>query len=381
MNMVFLQKTIFSKHACAQSIWVKCLLVLPMFFWIGAAAAQDNPPSVIEEAGQAFQAGDVAKAVKLLQGAANTGNPEAAHTLGHLYEQGNGVAVDLPQALRLYLIAAEKNPFDAEAGYHVGSMYKDGKGSAVDRSKAIRYLTASADLGFPQAMETMVVMLISSELAAENDLAIKYLGQLTAQGSQTAKKIYSQQVSLRALARPNRSNNAAYREYLRSAADQGEASAQRALGEQLSNRSEYDEAIRYFEMAAAQGLDVRKQLAVARSDLAITKENPDPDFSRSYMFCFLEPYKNSLSSYADPAKKIGRVSLSDEAKFSSVFIPDHGSMGQHLLEFRMFVKSNFLDKAECVQPTTQAKAEARLKTAIANVKKSGLKVARVRWPD
>ncbi len=379
--MVFLQKTIFSKHACAQSIWVKCLLVLPMFFWIGAAASQDSPPSVIEEAGQAFQAGDVAKAVKLLQGAANTGNPEAAHTLGHLYEQGNGVAVDLPQALRLYLIAAEKNPFDAEAGYHVGSMYKDGKGSAVDRSKAIRYLTASADLGFPQAMETMVVMLISSDSAAESDLAIKYLGQLTTQGNQSAKKIYSQQVSLRALARPNRSNNAAYREFLRSAADQGEASAQRELGKQLYSRLEFDEAIRYFEMAAAQGLDVRKQLADARSDLAITKAYPDPDFSKSYMFCFLEPDKHGLSSYADPSKKIGNAALANEVKISSMFIPDHGNWGEHVRQFRVFVNSNFIDDSDCSLPTTQAIAESKLKAAIAIAKKSGLKVTRVKWPD
>ena len=372
MNMVFLQKTIFRKYAGALSTWVKCFLVVIMFFWIGGAAAQDNQPSVIEEAGLAFQAGDVAKAVKLLQGAANTGNAEAAHTLGHLYEHGKGVAVDLPQALRLYLVAAGSNPFDAEASYHVGSMYKDGKGSAADRSKAIRYLTASADLGFPQAMEMMVVMLISSKLTAESDLAIKYLGQLTAQGNQSAKKIYSQQVSMRALARPNRSNNAAYREYLRSAADQGEASAQRALGEQLYNRSEFDEAIRYFELARAQGVDVSKQLAVARSDLAITKAHPVPDFSKSYMFCFLEPYKNSsLGSYAD----------SNEAKFSSVFIPDHGNWGEHLRQFRMFVNSNFLDAPDCIKPTNQATAEAGLKAAIASAKKSGLKVTRVKWPD
>ena len=379
--MVFLQKTIFRKYAGAQSIGVKCLLIAITFFWLGCAAAQDNQPSVIEEAGLAFQAGDVAKAVKLLQGAANTGNAEAAHTLGHLYEQGKGVAVDLPQALRLYLIAAASNPFDAEASYHVGSMYKDGKGSAADRSKAIRYLTASADLGFPQAMETMVVMLISSELAAESDQAMKYLGQLSAQGSQTAKKIYSQQVSLRALARPNRSNNAVYREFLRSAADQGEASAQRALGEQLYLRLEFDEAIRYFEMAAAQGLDVRKQLADARSDLAITKAYPDPNFSRSYMFCFLEPDKQGLSSYADPSKKIENAALVDEVKISSMFIPDHGNWGEHVRQFRVFVNSNFIDEADCIQPTNQATAEAGLKATIASAKKSGLKVTRVKWPD
>ena len=379
--MVFLQKTSFRKYACAQSIWVKYLLVVTMFFWVGGAAAQDSPPSVIEEAGQAFQAGDVAKAVKLLQGAANTGNAEAAHTLGHLYEKGNGVAVDLPQALRLYLIATASNPFDAEASYHVGSMYKDGKGSAVDRSKAIRFLTASADLGFPQAMETMVVMLISSESAAESDLAIKYLGQLTAQGNQSAKKIYSQQVSMRALARPNRSNNAAYREYLRLAAAQGEASAQRALGEQLYNRLEIDEAIRYFEMARAQGVDVSKQLADARSDRAILKAKPVPDFSKSFMFCLLEPAEVSLSSYADPAKKIGNAALVDEVKISSMFIPDHGNWGLHRHQFGMFVSASMTDDSDCSLPTTQAKAEAQLKAAIAIAKKSGLKVTRVKWPD
>lgn len=379
--MVFLLKTSFRKYDNAQSKWGMCLLAATMFFCVGGVAAQDNPPSVMEEAGQAFQAGDVTKAVKLLQGAANTGNAEAAHTLGHLYEQGNGVGVDLPQALRLYLIASERNPFDAEASYHVGSMYKNGKGTAVDRSKAIRYLTASADLGFPQAMEAMVVMLISSKLASESDLAIKYLGQLTAQGSQSAKKIYSQQLSLRALARPNRNNNAAYREYLRSAADQGEAAAQRSLGEQLYWRLEYDEAIRYFEMARAQGVDVSKQLADARSDRAKAKANPVPDFSSSYMYCSSVPYKARLSSFADPDKKVGEVLLSNDVKVSSVFIPDHGNWGEHSRQFSMFVGSEFLDDVKCIMPTTQAKAEADLKATIANAKKSGLKIGMVKWPD
>lgn len=379
--MVFLQNIIFRKYVGVQSIWLKYLLVATTFFWVGGAAAQDNPPSVMEEAGQAFQAGDVANAVKLLQGAANTGNAEAAHTLGHLYEQGNGVAVDLVKALGLYLVAAGSNPFDAEASYHVGSMYKDGKGTAVDRSKAIRFLTASADLGFPQAMETMVVMFISSKLPAESDLAIKYLGQLAAQGNQTAKKIYSQQVSMRALARPNRSNNAAYREYLRSAADQGEASAQRALGEQLYSRLEYDEAIRYFELAQAQGVDVSKQLADARSDRAITKANPVPDFSKSYMFCFLLPPEVSSSSYAEPGKNVGKALLSNDAKFSSVFIPDHGNWDGHVDQFRMFVNSNFLDEVECIKTTNQATAEAGLKAEIALAKKEGLKITMVKWPD
>lgn len=379
--MFFLQKSIFRKYDLAQSIWVKCCLVVTLLCWVGVAAAQENQPSVLDEAGQAFQAGDVAKAVKLLQGAANTGNPEAAHTLGHLYEQGNGVAVDLPQALRLYLIAAEKNPFDAEASYHVGSMYKDGKGSAVDRSKAIRYLTASADLGFPAAMEMMVVMFISSEITAENDLAIKYLGQLSAQGNPTAKTLYGQYVSMRALARPNRNNNAAYIDYLRLAADQGDASAQVALGEQLFNSLKFDEAIRYFELARAQGRDVAKKLADARANSASVKADPLPDLSKSYMLCVLEASESNLSSYANPGKKTENAALSNEVKFSSIFIPDHANLGELKRQFGMYVNANIVDNLDCTPPTTQAKAETALKAAIAMAKKSGLKVTMVKWPD
>lgn len=379
--MGLLRKAIIRKTAVAQLFGLKCLLTGIAFFWAGGAAAQDSASSVIEQAGQAFQAGDVAKAVQLLQGAANTGNADAAHNLGHLYEQGNGVAVDLPQALRWYLVAAGSNPFDAEASYHVGSMYKDGKGTAVDRAKAIRYLTASADQGFPQSMETMVLMLIGSTSTAENDLAIKYLGQLTAQGNETAKKIYSQQVAMRAMVRPNRSNNAAYRDYLRSAADQGDKGAQRALGEQLYRRFEFDEAIRYFELARAQGVDVAKQLADAKSDRAIIKANPIPDFRKSYMFCYSEPSRDSLNSYVDPGKKTGKTAPSNEVKFSSVFVPDHGNLDEHLREFRMFVNSGFLDEADCIKPTAQATVESGLKEVIAKAKKAGLKVTMVKWPD
>ena len=69
-----------------------------------------------------------------LRKAADQGNSEAQHALGVLYDNGNGVPKDSPQAALWYRKAAEQG--DVEAQHSLGSMYYVGEGVPQDYVKA-----------------------------------------------------------------------------------------------------------------------------------------------------------------------------------------------------------------------------------------------------
>jgi uncharacterized protein len=130
--------------------WLARLALLLVLTTIGlpsaALASSDSAGKAKVAAWQhAFAAGKDAEAVRVLTGAAGSGDPRAALDLGIAYDTGHGVGQDSAQALAWFEIAAQLG--SADASYWVGAMYEIGRGVAADHSVAAGYYARAAALG------------------------------------------------------------------------------------------------------------------------------------------------------------------------------------------------------------------------------------------
>ena len=98
---------------------------------IGAAVAGPVEDKLAAKA--AFSRGDTATALKLYRRAAEQGDADAAHELGHIYFRGVGVPHDDTEAAKWFLRAAELG--DAIAQRNIGSAYRFGQGVPRTRSR------------------------------------------------------------------------------------------------------------------------------------------------------------------------------------------------------------------------------------------------------
>ena len=76
--------------------------------------------------------------------------------LGHMYENGEGVPQDYPQALRWYRAAADQN--NAGAQFNLGVMYQQGWGVPQDDAEAVKWWRKSADQGDPSSQYNLGLM-------------------------------------------------------------------------------------------------------------------------------------------------------------------------------------------------------------------------------
>lgn len=368
--MAFANRTFTRHYALARYLKNRVILLsVLLIIVIGMPAwAQSYSPGM-ERALQAFNAGDAATAIALLKDESKAGNWMAAHTLGILYQQGNGIGIDLSQSFGFFLRAATLNPADTEANFFLGSMYLNGKGVAANPAKGMQYLRRSADQGFPQAMQQIVIMNINGNknTPADEELTLKYLKELSRLGDPKAQTLYRDRVGVLSLLRPNRQNLKDYRNILKQLADAGDAAAQKSLGTELSRRYEFDEAIRYFQLAAAQGINVEADIQNTRKDKS--RIGRLPDLTGVYAYC-----------YAKPA-------FGNRYAFSSVFAPDNSNFSQQGQEFLAYAsKDTELGKdlvfnMGCLTEKSRDKLQAMLSDDIAAAKKAGVAVHLSRWPD
>lgn len=92
---------------------------------------------------------DAACAYARLERASREGRLSATTLLGWMHVQGIGGKVDLPRAARYYREAAEKG--EAAARNNLGELYETGRGVPKDTAKAFGYYLAAAESGFPPA--------------------------------------------------------------------------------------------------------------------------------------------------------------------------------------------------------------------------------------
>lgn len=76
---------------------------------------------------------------------AAAGDVEAAFLMGTAYDEGLGVGIDYPEALRWYRRAAASG--HVLAAHNVGNVYRDGRGVPVDHAAAARWWLRAARAG------------------------------------------------------------------------------------------------------------------------------------------------------------------------------------------------------------------------------------------
>lgn len=91
-----------------------------------------------------------------LRSKAESGDVNAAVTMGLLYDSGTEVAKDQTEAARWYRIAADKG--HAEAQNSLGSMYQAGEGVPRDYSLAMRWYSLAADQGHAEGLNNVAYL-------------------------------------------------------------------------------------------------------------------------------------------------------------------------------------------------------------------------------
>jgi hypothetical protein len=121
---------------------------------------------LLSKAQRSLDEREFAKALPLLQKAADAGNPIAMNNLGVLYQSGEGVVQDYGRAAEWYLKAADAGNYDAMA--NLGCLYRDGKSVAQDYGKAREWFQKAADAGNSLAMNSLGVLYLNGNGVAQD---------------------------------------------------------------------------------------------------------------------------------------------------------------------------------------------------------------------
>lgn len=92
---------------------------------------------------------------------AETGDPTALIQLAMRYEQGQGVAKNCTEALRLYRKAADQG--DLRAQFHLGRLYQEGKCVNQNYAEASKWLKRAAERGNADAQRSYALMFFNGE--------------------------------------------------------------------------------------------------------------------------------------------------------------------------------------------------------------------------
>ena len=92
--------------------------------------------------------------------AAKQGVAKAQHSLGLMYERGEGVPQDDAEAVKWYRKAAEQGV--AEAQYNLGVMYGKGQGVPQDYAEAVKWYRKAAEQGYAKAQNNLGLMYVGA---------------------------------------------------------------------------------------------------------------------------------------------------------------------------------------------------------------------------
>lgn len=131
---------------------------------------------------------DAACAYARLERASREGRLSATTLLGWMHVQGIGGKVDLPRAVRYYREAAEKG--EASARNNLGELYETGRGVAKDATQAFDYYLAAATSGFPPAQFNVGRLYATGNGTTKNLVeARRWLGEAAKAGVPPAQKV------------------------------------------------------------------------------------------------------------------------------------------------------------------------------------------------
>ncbi len=102
------------------------------------------------------------EAARYFRMAAEQGHAKAQFELGHMYQEGDGVAQDFSEAVRYCRMAAEQGQDDAQ--FELGEMYHEAVGVAGDLNEAARFYLMAAKEGHPEAEDRLGDILLNQVL-------------------------------------------------------------------------------------------------------------------------------------------------------------------------------------------------------------------------
>lgn len=121
----------------------------------------------LEKGLAAYNEGDYETVLVECQPLADEGNAAAQFCIGRLYANGFGVAMDDPQALKWYGLAAAQG--HSEAQYTLGVMHANGWGVPMDDQEAAKWHRLAAEQGFIAAV-TNLANLCASGMGVEQNI-------------------------------------------------------------------------------------------------------------------------------------------------------------------------------------------------------------------
>lgn len=225
--------------------------------WFKKAAEQGHAKAQLYLAGL-FESGEGTRQDDILaelwyRKAAEKGNADAQYKLGRIFENGIGVKWDDAEVKKWYLAAAQQG--HSAAQYRIGCLYRLGSfcDDENNHSECIKWFRLAADQGHMEAQCALGAIygianscpgVNNTNLAKpDDDEALKWWQMAARQGSVSSRRIldnlWADSNSIIAL---------------KKAAEQGDASAQNALGvHYLFEEVDELEAIRCFKQSANQG--------------------------------------------------------------------------------------------------------------------------------
>ena len=125
--------------------------LLVVFFLAGCSSAD-----TYEEGMKAYDSKNYAKAFKIFSAEATKGNPDAQHSLGLMYNRGDGdVRQDYKEAVKWYSAAAEKGNINSLTNLAI--MHLNGTGVPKNVINGYALSSLAASLGNPDAKANMEI--------------------------------------------------------------------------------------------------------------------------------------------------------------------------------------------------------------------------------
>ncbi len=136
----------------------------------------------------AYERGDYAEALRVIQPLAERGNASAQSTLGAMYQFGQGIPQDYQQAVAWYRKAAEQG--HSEAQHNLGVMYAIGLGISQNHRQAVVWYRKAAEQGNAYAQLSLGITYANGKDVPQDDVkAYAWLNLAAARGIKSAKNV------------------------------------------------------------------------------------------------------------------------------------------------------------------------------------------------
>lgn len=135
----------------------------------------------LDDAKQAADHGNFAKAAEIYQALADQGEAKAQYNLGLMYFNGDGVKQDYNEAIRYYTLSSDQG--FSEAQYALAVIYFTGRFAKPDYEESFRLYRLAAEQGHLKSQLNLGTLYLKGEVVEQNyDEALKWLNMAAEKG-------------------------------------------------------------------------------------------------------------------------------------------------------------------------------------------------------